>query len=324
MIDEGHLLTDKKLEELEKRIAREYRRANLDVQRKLNEYLMQFAEQDKKQRELLKAGKITQKDYQDFLTRKIAVGKRWQAMRDVLAEDYHNTNVIARNICYDYQKDVYALNHNFATYQIEHDARIDTSYTLYDRATVERILRDDPELFHKPGTKRQRQIAANKDLKWNKQKINSVILQGILQGSRMDEIAKNLSRVTDGNYKAAVRNARTATTGAQSAGRVDGYKRAQDMGIDLEQEWMATIDGKTRHEHRQLHGMRVKVGEPFEVDGVKIRYPGDPQAPGYLIYNCRCTVIGKIKGFETELVTTSPKMGDMSFEEWREAKRKKK
>ena len=145
MMDEGHLLTDKKLEELEKRIAREYRLANLDVQRKLNEYLMQFAEQDKKQQELLKAGKITQKDYQDFLTRKIAVGKRWQAMRDVLAEDYHNTNVIARNICYDYQKDVYALNHNYATYQVEHDAGIDTSYTLYDRATVERILKDNPD-----------------------------------------------------------------------------------------------------------------------------------------------------------------------------------
>ena len=323
MMDEGHLLTDKKLEELEKRIAREYSRANLDVQRKLNQYLMQFAEQDKKQQELLKAGKITQKDYQDFLTRKIAVGKRWQAMRDVLAEDYHNTNVIARNICYDYQKDVYALNHNYATYQVEHDAGIDTSYTLYDRATVERILKDNPDLFHDPGTKRQRMIAANKDLKWNKQKINSVILQGILQGSRMDEIAKNLSRVTDGNYKAAVRNARTATTGAQSAGRVDGYKRAKNMGIDLLQEWVAVLDGRTRHEHRQLHGMRVEVGEPFEVEGIKIRYPGDRQAPGHMIYNCRCTIISQIKGFETDTVTTSPKMGGMSFEEWREAKRKK-
>lgn len=322
-MDVAHKMTDDLIAELEKKVAREYRQANQDVQNKLNNYLMQFARQDQKQRELLRAGKITDDDYKQWTRRHVMMGRRWQAVRDELAEDYHNANVIARSMVTGYQQEAYALNHNFATYQIEHDAKIDTNYTLYDRHTVERIMRDEPNLFHAPGKRTAAAIARNKDLAWNRQHVNSAILQGVLQGEKIPDLAKRLQSVTGGNYHAAVRNARTAMTGAQNAGREDGFKRAQDMGVDLEQEWMATIDGKTRHEHRQLHGQRVKVGEPFEVDGYKLRYPGDPEGEAYLVYNCRCTVIAQVKGYEIDRVESSPKMGGMSFEEWLNAKEQK-
>jgi hypothetical protein len=58
------------------------------------------------------------------------------------------------------------------------------------------------------------------------------------------------------------------------------------MGIEMQQTWVATLDGRTRHEHRMLDGQTVPIGEPFEVDGYKIRYPGDPTAEGFLIWNC--------------------------------------
>lgn len=324
MNDEGHKKTDKILEELEKRVAEEYRIAQTEMQQKLKAYLNQYKIDVAKQRQLLKDGKITNQDYNDWVKRHIAMGKRWSDMRDVLAHDYHNANQIAMKMAYNTQKDVYAINRNYATYQIEHDAMIDTSYTLYDRDSVERILKDNPKLFHDPGTKKQREIARNKDLQWNKQKVNSAILQGILQGESIEKLAKRLESVTEKNYNAAVRNVRTAITGAQNAGRVDGYKRAQDMGIDLMQEWMATLDNRTRHEHRLLHGQRVKVGEPFIIDGHKLMYPGDPNGAGYLVYNCRCTLISQIKGFESARVEKSPKMGGLTFEQWQNAKAPKK
>ena len=320
MRDAGHEQTDAIIKDLEHKIANEYRTAQRDMQRKLNEYLVDFAAKDAVKKQELKDGKITKQEYIDWNKRHVAMGKRWENMRDVLAEDYHRTNVIARNIASDARLDVYALNHNYATYQIEHDAKIDTSYTLYDRPTVERIFRDDPKLFHDPGKKKALEIAKNKDLRWNRQQVNSAILQGILQGESIDRLAKRLESVTEKNYNAAVRNARTALTGAQNAGRLDGYKRAQDLGIDLMQEWMATLDGRTRHEHRMLHGQRVKVGEPFTVDGYKLMYPGDPSGEAHLIYNCRCTLIGQIKGFETARVESSPKMGGMTFDQWQNAK----
>lgn len=317
MIDAGHRLTDKKLEELEELVGAEYKRAHRDMVGKLNAYMAQFQAEDRAQQALLRAGKITQKEYQDWQKRHIMMGARWQAMRDTLAEDYHNTNVIARKLAYGTMKDVYALNHNYAVYQIQHDAKIQFAYTLYDRRTVERILRDNPKLFHDPGKRMQARIAANRDLRWNRRQVNSAIMQGIMQGEPINKIARRLELVTERNWNAAVRNARTAVTGAQNAGRVDGYRDAQEMGVKLMQEWVATIDSRTRHEHRYLNGQRVPVGEPFETEeGDKIMYPGDPDAEDYLVYNCRCTIVGQIDGYETDRVEESPKMGEMTYDEW--------
>lgn len=58
-----------------------------------------------------------------------------------LAADLHNVNKIAKSITQGYMPEVYALNHNYSTFQIEKGSRIDTSYTLYDRHTVERLFR---------------------------------------------------------------------------------------------------------------------------------------------------------------------------------------
>ena len=73
-----------------------------------------------------------------------------------------------------------------------------------------------------------------------------------------------------------------------------------------------------------LHGQRREVDEPFEVDGFEILYPGqvagESEIPQHLIWNCRCTLAAWVKGFEPDTVTQSPKMGDMSFEEWQQAK----
>jgi hypothetical protein len=146
-----------------------------------------------------------------------------------------------------------------------------------------------------------------------------------LQGESINALAKRMAYdVGATNYKDCVKHARTMTTATQNAGRVDGYKRAEKMGIDMEQEWVAVLDGRTRHEHRQLDGQRRPVGEPFEVDGYKLDYPADPKAPYYLIMNCRCTLIGQLKGFErdTKEYRQDPDLDGMSYEEWKQGKKK--
>lgn len=327
MPDVGHELTDKKIEELEKKVAREYNQARKDVQRKLNEYMAEFAEQDKKKRALLESGKITKKDYQDWRLRKMGMGKRWEEMRDNLAQDYHNANQIARSIERGYMPDVYALNHNYATYQIEHDGGIDSFYSLYDKPTVERLIREDQILMPEPGPRRRAQIAANKDMQWNNQMLQSALTQSILQGESIPEMARRISQtVAVRNYNSSVRYARTMATSAQNAGRYDAYRRATDMGIDLTIEWCATLDDRTRHDHRMMHGQRRNVDEPFETpDGFRIYYPadctGESDAPQQEIWNCRCTLLAWVKGFERDTVKESPGMGDMTFEEWQNEKK---
>lgn len=90
------------------------------------------------------------------------------------------------------------------------------------------------------------------------------------------------------NMSASMRYARTMTTAAQNAGRMDSYKKAQDMGIDLERNWMATLDGRTRDSHRAIDGEHRPIGKAFS-NGC--RYPGDPEGEPGEVYNCRCTWI---------------------------------
>ena len=127
--------------------------------------------------------------------------------------------------------------------------------------------------------------------------MNSEVLQGILRGDPMDKIASRLSKVTDMNATAAIRNARTMVTGAENKGRQDSYKRAEEDGIIIKREWLAANDSRTRHWHAELDGVEVGVDEPWENEFGKIMFPGDPSADPANVYNCRCSMAAKVIGF---------------------------
>ena len=104
------------------------------------------------------------------------------------------------------------------------------------------------------------------------------------------------TRVVTMSRVSAVRAARTAVTAAENAGRMDSYHAAEKMGIKLRKRWLSTLDGRTRHAHAILDGQTVDVDKPFKVDGREIRFPGDPQAAPYLVYNCRCSLVADVIG----------------------------
>jgi SPP1 gp7 family putative phage head morphogenesis protein len=190
-------------------------------------------------------------------------------------------------------------------------------FSIYNTEAVEKLIKEQPALLPS-------QLDEAKDLKWNQQKVSSAITQGIIQGESIPNIANRLKTVVGMDRSAAIRNARTATTGAENAGRVDSYVEAESKGIDMEQEWMAVLDMRTRSEHRQLDGQTCPVHGAFEIDGEKIRYPGDPTAPGYLVYNCRCRIVAKIKGIEYKDNRWSKLPEGMTYDEWKNYKQETK
>ena len=108
---------------------------------------------------------------------------------------------------------------------------------------------------------------------------------------------------------------------------MDAYKRAKAMGLNIRQVWVATLDNRTRHAHRQLDGEKTEVGEPFVFGRVEIRFPGDPTCSDpSLIWNCRCTLISERKGHERDLSDLSNRNTDnldgMSYDEWKAGKEK--
>lgn len=330
-MDEGHEKTDKLLKELEGRLRELYSTASSEVQKKLLDYWKRFIAKNKvklnqrekkivtpevegyaRSRNIELTNKVIDEYYSYWLKGQIAIGKRWENMRHTLAEDLHNVNNIAADMIEESNYDVYALNHNYGTYEIETGALVNTSYTLYDRDTVKRLVKDNPDLLPTPRPE-------NRDVRWNEQLFQSHLLQGILQGESIPKIAKRVAMGTaQRDLDASIRNARTATTGAENGGRVDGYKRCQDMGIEVYQIWLATLDGRTRHSHRLLDGQKVAVGEKF-ANGC--RYPGDPKGPGREVWNCRCTLIADVGGADYDLTNLDNRntdhLKDATYEEWK-------
>lgn len=318
MTDAGQFETDMLIARMDLRAQEIYREAAAETEQKLNDYFAKFKVKDQIKREALKRGEITDDEYRYWRTGQLAIGERWKEMRDTLATDLHNTNNLARSMVNGYMPEVYALNHNYATFQVEKASLLDTSYTLYDRQTVERIIKQNPKLLASPGKRKLAEIAAGKDKRWQYKQLQSAITKSILMGDSIPNMAKRMAReLSVKNYKSAVRYARTAATSAQNGGRVDAYKRAEEMGIDLEQEWLATLDGRTRDAHRHLDGEHVPVGQPFKVDGYEIKFPGDPSAPGHLIWNCRCTLVPRLKNLDQSDAPRNSKLGGMSYEEWK-------
>lgn len=327
-LDPGHRAADKKIAQMDKEVSKVYSRASEEMSQKLEKYLDRFREADERMKKNVADGLMSEDDYKTWRKGQLMQAERWTHMRDELAADASNSVDIARSVVQGHMPEVYAENFNYGTYEIEHGTRMNTSFTLYDRQTVERLLRDNPKLLPDPskGSKTAVKIAKNKDLRWNRNHIQGELLQGILQGESIPDIAKRMRNVEKMNKRASMNYARTMTTGAENAGRIDSYKRAQDMGIDVGPAWMATLDGRTRDSHRHLDGERRNEKTGKFSNGC--RYPGDPQGSPGEVYNCRCTLVAQIKGFESDFSDMSwrrhDQLGKMSYDEWRNEKSKKK
>lgn len=100
--------------------------------------------------------------------------------------------------------------------------------------------------------------------------------------------------------------ARTEAINALRAGQWEGFEQLVDSGrVRADQitvTWSATMDGRTRHDHRWLNGQTVRMGQFFEpVAGVRMQYPGDlmhstdAKALAGQTISCRCWPEVRIK-----------------------------
>lgn len=324
-MNQGRKETDRKLAELEKKISKEYTQAEKELKAKLDEHFRKFAVKDAEKTRQLKDGLITAQEYKQWRVGQMAVGQRWEDMRATVAQDLVNTTNIAKSMANGYMPQVYAINANYAAFEIEKGARVDTSFTLYDQQAVERLIKDDPTVLPPPGKRMAEKIRVGKARKWEEGQIQSVITQALIQGESISHIADRMAKtLCTKDRKAAIRYARTATTEAENAGRMDSYKRAEELGIKMKKTWIASLDGRTRDWHADLDGQTIPVDESFVNAYGEIEYPGDPGADPANVWNCRCTVIAALEGFERDLsdlsIRNADKLNGMSYEEWKKEK----
>lgn len=331
--DIAHALTDRELAALEKRIAEEYRKAAEELQAKIDAYFERFKARDAEKLKLLQDGKITEQEYMQWRLAQIGRGERFEALRDRMAERYTAANEVTAAYINDTTPGIYSLNRNYAAYTIEQQTGGNVAFDLWDEQTVRRLIVERPDLM--PYYPPEKAVNLGIDLAWGKKQITAQVTSGILQGESIPKIAKRLqTNIPDMERVSAVRAARTAVTGAQNAGRQDSYIRAEEMGIELEREWVATLDNRTRHYHAKADGQTAAVDKPFIVGGEEIMFPGDTSsgASGWNIYNCRCRTIGKVKGVDmsdAKRRVRDPETGknvvikDVTYSEWESMKKGK-
>lgn len=297
MADKAHLLTDEKLEEMEKRLSAIYSRAEKEIQQTADEYFSKFAKRDEAKRKLLEQGKITEDEYTKWRKGKVMYGKRFSEMKEQCAKQLLNVNQTALAYVNGELPEVYAINYNALESAV--DGVGGYSFTLVDADTVRNLAVTDTSLLP------YKEIDPKKDIPWNMKKINAETLQGILQGESMDKIAKRIMNVQEMNKESAIRSARTIVTNAECKGRQDSYQRAKEDGIILRKYWLATYDKRARDWHKEAGNdyteeKAIEIDDFFIVDGEKMLHPGDAMhgASGHNLYNCRCSVASKVIGFK--------------------------
>lgn len=278
MADQAHEWTDEQIDDLAKRMWQAYSQAANEMQDKLEKWLEVFDSQNRAWKKAVGIGIKTQEEYDKWLADR-AMERSWQEdMINTLVYDAVNADVRARQLINDEVATVYAENANYATYSIERQAGLDTAFTLYNQDSVRWLIEQDRKLLP--------EIDTIKDVAWHRQKFTAAVTQSILQGESIPQAAARMSLIVKMDERAAERAARTAITYAESSGRQRSFERAESIGIPLKKRWHAHIDGRTRLAHRQADGQTVGVHEKFNVDGYMMTGPGDPTAPGYLVWNC--------------------------------------
>ena len=302
---------------LERRIRAVYTETQKDLQKKLDEYIAKFRADDAFMRRELAEEAITQEEYDSWRQGAIFQGKAWRARVKQVTDTLAHANEESLRLVRGEQLKEFAEGFNHEQYVLEQNTGYSINFGIYDADTVARLIKEEPDLLP------QKKLNRGKDSQWNQKKVTGSVLQGIIQGESIVDIAKRIARDTaQQNSKAMIRYARTATTGAQNAGRMETMHRAQGMGIRIKKQWLATLDSRTRDSHRILDGQEAEVDDPFRSELGDIMFPGDPHANPADVYNCRCTMVYVYPDYPTDPgerldnVTKEHVRGDMTYAEW--------
>lgn len=295
MSDIAHRKTDEKLEEMERQLSAIYSRAKKEVGETWTQYMKDSA---KELDELQEAYDLAKKsgDRDEIKRTGKALGrakrevtiknKHYKDLTESLAREISHVNETAVAYINGQLPEVYVMNYNALKESV--DGVGGYVFELVDADTVKHLALADKSLLP------YKKLDLRKDIPWNMKKINSEVLQGIIQGESMDKISKRIGNVQEMNKNASIRTARTIVTGAENKGRFDSYQRATADGIILEEEWIATNDSRTRHSHAIMDGETKGVNGKFS-NG--LAFPGDPNGAPAEVYQCRCSMAARVLGF---------------------------
>lgn len=292
MADKAHILTDKKLEQMEKRLSAIYSASYKEIQSKM----LKFANGiDGKASELLKAikeakteteEKAAKNAYLQYFKKEVVKSKAFKDLSAEIALDLFNTNTQASAYINSQTPEIYALNYNWINEQLAKDIPDFVSQQI------------TPEESEKYGDLTMQTVSKAKDTKWNEGNIKKSVIVGASLLLGANAIMKRSAKLTiEKNRNSASMHNSGMGTDAENKARLDGMYWAEYLGNKMEKVWSATLDNRTRHTHATLDGKSIPLNDVFD-NGLE--RPRDPNGIPAEICNCRCSLkyntIGGAKG----------------------------
>ena len=287
---------DERLELLEEDLTALYARAVNDVKAEFTDWTAKNDKKEKEMNEKLKNGDITEEEFSTWRKNAYLKDQRYKETINSMTDILVNTDKAAMAIVRGELPLVVAESFNFTQalgFAAADEAGLTVgTFQVYNARSVQKLIKDNPDLLPR--------VDVSEDKKWNKKRINREITQGIIKGEPLDKVADRLQNVTDMDRSAAVRNARTAMTGAENLGRDEGFHELKDKGIPARMQWSATHDSRTRDTHIMLDGTYQDENGYFGegILATPIQYPGDPAGDPEEIYNCRCRASLVLEGID--------------------------
>ena len=140
------------------------------------------------------------------------------------------------------------------------------------------------------------------------------MIQGFIKGDSYQDMATRISETFDKSFSDALRIARTEGGRASTEGMLESLDAAEEMGIEFETIWVATLDNKTRPTHQELDGTAADEDGLFWIDGNSARGPrlfGVPEED----INCRCSITSRQK--DTKPSIRRENIGDKKIIEYK-------
>jgi len=123
----------------------------------------------------------------------------------------------------------------------------------------------------------------------SKRLLRKIIQRGMDEGLSNADIAKNL--VKKGRISTLFRAKTIAITETHTVAVKSVDAAIKSTRIEMEKEWVANIDKRTRPDHIDADTQRVPQNQDFTIGGVKMAYPGDPKGGADQVVRCRCVLM---------------------------------
>ena len=305
-VDRAADITNQRMLDLAERLKLIYSEAAETALAREKSAIEKLAAFDKQVEKLIEQGVDSDTIRRRQLSYRRAVERETGIVRNISAE-IANTSETARRIIDGVRLNVYDINYRGALSGVDNQLGFGVDWTIYYRNQLRVILSGEWQPFEKVeareifvrsqmdisrGYVRERAFGRLGDDRIIVTRLQNELAKSVILGESAQQIATRIKKVGEMSRRQAVTIARTEIMRVANQGRMLGFTQAyNDYGIEMQKQWIATLDNKTRDSHAHMHLERAELDEKF-TNG--LMQPGGDGPPEEVI-NCRCIVVSVLK-----------------------------